>query len=138
MGNTEQQGHYQERDPGKRSNRNRRKLFADQVPQQKSPPEYFFHERRDDDEPHKTQKNRAPIERRSVLKDVRIESDHPRISAEELVRRDPQDEHPHPNGQRKPNTPRRSKFIIAPEPNNERAADHGLGGINPVNRIRKP
>src|SRR2546423_15160494 len=108
MGNTEQEGHYQERDPGKRSNRYLRELFANQIPQQKSPPEYFFHERRDDDEPHKTQKNGGPIERRSVLKDVRIESDDTRISAEELLRRDPQDEHPHANRQRKPNTPARS------------------------------
>ena len=109
--------------PGEGADRGLREFFVDEVAQKKAPPENFLDQGDDNHEAQKAENDGAPIQSRLAGEDFGIEAGEPRRKAEELLRRDPQNENRQADGHRKPGFPRSLKIVIPPKPNQKRAAD---------------
>lgn len=138
MGKAEPDRRSPKREPGKGPERDRVEFFVHEIAEQESAPKDFLNQRYDDDQPQETKDDRGPVCGRLAGKDLRIKTNEARRKAQEFLGRDPDGKGQDRYRGRKNNSPRRVKFILAPEPNEERPADNRLSREDPIDGRIEP
>jgi len=132
MSKPEPDGHDREGEPGKRSKREAVELFANQIAKQESAPEDFLDQWNDNDQAQKTEDDRGPVRGRLAGKNFRIEAVEPRWETEQGLRRNPHRKNQERNCSGENNSPGCANPVLAPKPDEERAAKYRLSRVDPI------
>jgi hypothetical protein len=132
MGKPEPDGRRSERKPGKRSKRDRMEFFVHEITEKESAPKNLLDQWNDNNQPQKTKGDRGPVHRGMAGKGLGIEASKTRRETEKFLGCNPERKNQECHRGGKDNSPRRTKLILAPEPEEERAAEYRLGRVDPV------
>jgi hypothetical protein len=138
MSKPERDGHNCEGEPGKRSNWDGVEFFVDEIAKQESAPENLLDQWNDNDQPQKTEDDRGPVRGWLAGKDLGIETNETRRETQEFLGCNPQRENQERNRGCKNNSPGYAKLILAPKPDEQRAAKYRLRRVDPILRRTEP
>lgn len=138
MGKPEPKRHYCEGEPGKRSKGYFVESFTCEIAKQESAPEDFLDQWNDHHQSQEAEDDHSPVRDWLPGKDLWIEAVEARRKSEQSLRRNPDRENDKGNGAGKSYSPGRAKLILAPKPDEERAAEYRLSRVDPVLRRPKP